>query len=57
MKEKGYTEESYEAWRDNSADDMGIRDMDAESIEHRGTSGEKDAVRDFRGSVGILASV
>lgn len=33
MKEKGYTEESYEAWRDNSADDMGIRDMDAESIE------------------------
>lgn len=33
MEEQGYTEESYEAWRDNSADDMGIRDMDAESIE------------------------
>lgn len=33
MEEQGYTEESYEAWRDNSVDDMGIRDMDAESIE------------------------
>lgn len=33
MEEQGYTEESYEAWREHSADDMGIRDMDAESIE------------------------
>lgn len=33
MEEQGYTEESYEAWREYSADDMGIRDMDAESIE------------------------
>lgn len=33
MEEQGYTEESYEAWREHSADDMGIRDMAAESIE------------------------
>ena len=33
MEGQGYTEESYEAWREHSADDMGIRDMAAESIE------------------------
>lgn len=33
MEERGYTEESYEAWREHSVDDMGIRDMAAESIE------------------------
>ena len=26
MEEKGYTEESYEAWRDDAAEDMGIAD-------------------------------
>lgn len=33
MEEKGYTEESYEAWREHWTDGMGIQDMDAESIE------------------------
>lgn len=33
MEEQGYKEESYEAWREHSTDDMGIRDIDAESIE------------------------
>lgn len=33
MEERGYREESYEAWREHSADDMGIRDMGAESVE------------------------
>ena len=26
MEEKGYTEESYEAWRDDAAEDMGVAD-------------------------------
>ncbi len=26
MEEKGYTEESYEAWRDAAAEDMGVAD-------------------------------
>lgn len=33
MEEQGYTEESYEAWKEHLANDMGIRDIDAESIE------------------------
>lgn len=33
MEERGYKEESYEAWREYLSDDVGIRDMDAESIE------------------------
>lgn len=26
MEERGYTEESYEAWRDDAAEDMGVAD-------------------------------
>lgn len=33
QEEKGYKEESYEAWREHSADGMGIRDMDSERVE------------------------
>ncbi len=28
MEENGYTEESYEAWRDNASDEIGIPDME-----------------------------
>lgn len=33
MAEKGYREESYEAWCDGTADDKGIPDIDAGSLE------------------------
>lgn len=33
MEEKGYREESYEAWCDGMADDRGIPDIDAGSLE------------------------
>ena len=28
MEQNGYTEESYEAWRDNASEEVGIPDMD-----------------------------
>lgn len=33
MEARGYTEESYEAWRDGMADDRGIPDIDAGNLE------------------------
>ena len=33
MEQNGYTEESYEAWRDNASEEVGIRDMELPGVD------------------------
>ena len=35
MEEKGYTEESYEAWRDAAAEDMGVADKKSWTVKRQ----------------------